>query len=78
MRGKFFNHLADFLKERKARIKLELNKGDWKDSTSGSSAGTVLGPILFVAYVMMYQPMMYQPLPSAIQTRKSKTNAKGT
>ena len=46
-----FNHLADFLKGRKARIKLAQVRGDWKDSTIGSSAGTVLGPILFVAYV---------------------------
>ena len=51
IKGKLLNHIADFLKDRKARIKIGQEKGEWKDSTSGSSAGTVLGPILFVAYV---------------------------
>ena len=51
IKGKLFNHLADFLKGRKARIKIGESKGEWKDSTTGSSAGTVLGPILFVIFV---------------------------
>ena len=42
-----FNHIADFLNDRKARIKVNDLVGEWLDSTSGTSAGTVLGPILF-------------------------------
>ena len=45
--GKLFNHIADFLKSRKARIKVNELVGDWQDSTTGTSAGTVLGPVLF-------------------------------
>ena len=46
--GKLFNHIADFLKNRKARIKVNDLVGEWLDSTTGTSAGTVLGPILFI------------------------------
>ena len=49
--GKLFNHLADFLNNRKARIKINDLVGEWKDSSIGTSAGTVLGPILFVMFV---------------------------
>ena len=47
IKGKLFNHIADFLKSRKARIKVNDIVGEWLDSTTGTSAGTVLGPVLF-------------------------------
>ena len=51
VRGRIFDHIADFLCNRKARIKVSSETtGDWKDSTMGTSAGTVLGPILFIIF----------------------------
>ena len=50
IRGNLFLHLADFLSNRKASLKIGRNQGEWKDSHSGTSAGTVLGPILFIIY----------------------------
>ena len=51
VRGKLFQHIADFLCNRKARIKVSSETcGAWIDSVIGSSAGTVLGPILFVIF----------------------------
>ena len=52
MRGKLFNHIADFLCNRKARIRVSSELiGEWIESVVGSSAGTVLGPVLFVIFV---------------------------
>ena len=51
VKGKLFNHIADFLGNRKARIKINNSEiGGWKVSTMGTSAGTVLGPILFIIF----------------------------
>ena len=38
VKGKLFNHIADFLKSRKARIKVNELVGEWLDSTTGTSA----------------------------------------
>ena len=48
IRGNLFLHLADFLSNRKACLKLGGARGEWLDSHTGTSAGTVLGPILFI------------------------------
>ena len=52
VRGKLFNHIADFLCNKKARIRVSSELiGEWIESVVGSSAGTVLGPVLFVIFV---------------------------
>jgi len=48
--GRLFLHISDFLSDRKARLNIRGNKGGWLDSNIGTSAGTVLGPLLFVAF----------------------------
>jgi len=44
-------YLNDFLSGRQARIKVNDLIGEWMSSDSGTSAGTILGAILFIAYV---------------------------
>ena len=44
-------HLASFLSDRKAALKIGSSIGEWLLSISGTSAGTVLGPILFIMFV---------------------------
>ena len=51
IRGKLFLHLCDFLADRKARIKVNSLMGEWLESCSGTSAGTVLGALLFIMHV---------------------------
>ena len=51
IRGKLFLHLCDFLSDRSARIKINDLMGEWKDSILGTSAGTVLGALLFIIHV---------------------------
>ena len=51
IRGKLFLHLCSFLSERTARIKINSLTGEWKESELGTSAGTVLGAILFILHV---------------------------
>ena len=48
--GRLFLHIANFLMDRKARLKIGKLVGEWNESNVGSSAGTVLGPVLFVTY----------------------------
>ena len=48
--GRLFLHLANFLMDRKARLKIGKSIGSWMETNVGSSAGTVLGPVLFVTY----------------------------
>ena len=43
--------LIQFLSDRKARIKVNDLIGEWIESLVGTSAGTVLGPILFLTHV---------------------------
>ena len=51
IRGKLFLHLFDFLNERTARLRVNDITGEWKDSDIGTSAGTVLGALLFIMQV---------------------------
>lgn len=50
IRGRLFLHLADFLSERTARLKIAGTMGEWMGTNVGTSAGTVLGPILFICH----------------------------
>ena len=49
--GKLFLHINSFLTDRVARIKVNGYTGDWIDSLFGTSAGTNLGPLLFIMYL---------------------------
>jgi len=49
--GRLFLYLVSFLSERKARITVNDLIGEWIDSDHGTSAGTILGAILFLVYV---------------------------
>ena len=49
--GKLFLHIQSFLNDRIARIKVSSITGDWIDSTIGTSAGTSLGPLLFIVHI---------------------------
>ena len=51
IRRKLFLHLFDFLNERTARLRVNDITGEWKDSDIGTSAGTVLGALLFIMQV---------------------------
>jgi len=48
--GRLFLHIASFLRNRLARIKMDDDVGDWLQSNYGTSAGTSLGPLLFVIH----------------------------
>jgi len=49
--GRLFLHLVSFLSQRYARIKLNGCEGRWIESILGTSAGTMLGPVLFILYM---------------------------
>ena len=49
--GRLFLHIARFLKGRLARIKFADKVGDWLESNFGTSAGTSLGPLLFIMHM---------------------------
>jgi len=49
--GKLFLHLASFLSERLARVKVNGHLGEWIEAMFGTSAGTNLGPLLFIMYL---------------------------
>ena len=51
IKGKLFLHLQDFLNKRSARIRVTNLTGQWKASEWGTSAGTVLGALLFIMHV---------------------------
>ena len=44
-------HIYSFLSGRLARLKIDNDVGDWIDSFQGTSAGTSLGPLLFITYL---------------------------
>ena len=46
--GKLFLHIQSFLTDRYARLKITNTEGDWIQSLFGTSAGTLLGPLLFI------------------------------
>ena len=49
--GRLLLFLIDFLSSRYARNKVNELIGDWISSDSGTSAGTILGVMLFISYV---------------------------
>ena len=49
--GRLFLHIHSFLSHRFARIRTNGMLGDWIKSLFGTSAGTILGPLLFVSYI---------------------------
>ena len=49
--GRLFQNIASFLCDRLARIKYDDSIGDWLLSLSGTSAGTSLGPLLFIVQI---------------------------
>ena len=49
--GKIFTWLEDWLSERKQRVVINGKASSWKNVLSGVPQGSVLGPILFIAYV---------------------------
>jgi len=49
--GRLFLHIQSFLSDRCARLKIDKIFGDWIDSNDGTSAGTRLGPLLFIMYI---------------------------
>ena len=49
--GRLFLHIASCLRDRLARIKMDVDVGDWLQSNYGTSAGTSLGPLLFVIHI---------------------------
>ena len=49
--GRLLIYLKGFLEGRRARIRVNDRVGEWKESNYGTSAGTVLGAILFIVYL---------------------------
>jgi len=49
--GRLFLHIHSFLSDRFARIKIDNTLGEWIESEVGTSAGTALGPLLFIVDV---------------------------
>ena len=49
--GHLLAHIGDFLSNRKASLKVNGVLGEWLPSALGTSAGTVLGPLLFIVFV---------------------------
>ena len=43
--------VKDFLTSRKQRVVIEGQASDWLSVTSGVSHGSILGPLLFLAYI---------------------------
>jgi len=48
--GRLFLHIQSFLTNRYARLKRDNEYGEWIESEDGTSAGTRLGPLLFIMY----------------------------
>jgi len=49
--GRLYWHISSFLSNRMARIKIQHDIGEWMESVIGTSAGTRLGPLLFIMHV---------------------------
>jgi len=49
--GRLFLHINSFLSNRLSRINTDGMVGDWTESLFGTSAGTILGPLLFIGYI---------------------------
>ena len=50
IKGRLLSHVIDFLCNRKAQLKIGNLTGEWVGTDKGTSAGTILGPILFISY----------------------------
>ena len=46
-----FKLVKDFLTSRKQRVVIEGQASDWLSVTSGVPQGSILGPLLFLAYI---------------------------
>jgi len=57
--GKLFLHIASFLSNRLARVKVNGHFGEWIESAFGTSAGTNLGPLLFIMYLHDIPQMIF-------------------
>ena len=51
IQGRLFLYLVSFLSGRQARITVNQLIGEWIQSEYGTSAGTVIGTVLFISYV---------------------------
>ena len=51
IKGQILNWLRDFLTSRKQRVVIEGQASDWLSVTSGVPQGSILGPLLFLAYI---------------------------
>ena len=76
IRGRLFLHLCDFLNERSARIKINNLVGEWRESDVGTSAGTVLGALLFILQVHDSPPPIKPKFADDFTTAKVGKNSK--
>ena len=51
IKGQILSWLGDFLTSRKQRVVIEGQASDWLTVTSGVPQGSILGPLLFLAYI---------------------------
>ena len=51
--GPLFLQLQFYLKNRKQRVVIKGQTSDWKDVAAGDPQGSILGPLLFLVYMLM-------------------------
>lgn len=51
IRGKAYDLLESYLKNRKQKVRIGQNSSDFKNINTGVPQGTILGPLLFIIYV---------------------------